>query len=202
MPRSTDWRVGLGVLFLSATLGHALAAASAVAPDTTTAHWNHGVLEVTVDGAAWSQAIPFQALAHSRTYRQRFARSSVTAQQNMHPDGPQRAAQAQFKGHTWLRWGQGTAPLALDSPGEWPYRLIADAAAGANPPQYLWSNADASQRVVATPNRIQKVRTPHATWCAWFTVTGTQETRPHMADGVTPTLHWMLWRRPGNAACR
>lgn len=198
-PTSTDWRWGLSVLLLTGTLGQAQAAAPEAAP----ARWNHGVLEaVTADGAAWSLPIPFKALASSRTYRQRFAHSSLTAQQTMHPDGPRRVAQAQFKGKTWLRWGEGKAPLALDSAGGWPYRLIADATAGPDQPQYVWSNADASQRVVATPNRIQKVRTPHATWCAWFTVTGTQETRPHIADGATPTLHWILWQRPGNSTCR
>lgn len=197
MRPSTDWRWGLGVLLLTGTLGQA----QAEVPDTATARWNNGALDVTVDGASWSDAIPFKALAHSRTYRQRFAKSTVTAEKQMRPDGPSRTAQAQFKGQTWLRWGQGTAPLTLDTPGGWPYRLIADAKAGPNQPQYFWSNADASEHMAALPERIQTVLTPHATWCAWFSVTGTQETRPHIADGATPTIRWMLWQRPRNTTC-
>jgi hypothetical protein len=201
MRPNIDWRLTVGSLLLAAGLGPAQAAAPAANAATSTARWNHGALEVTVDGANWSETIPFKALAQSRTYRQRFAHSTVTANQQMRPDGPSRTAQAQFKGQTWLRWGKGTAPLGLDTPGGWPYRLIADATAGPNQPQYFWSSADARERMVALPERIQTVRTPQATWCAWFTVTGTQETRPHIADGTVPSIRWMLWRRPANTSC-
>jgi hypothetical protein len=201
MRPNTDWRWAMGSLLLAAGLGPAQAAAPATNAATSTARWNNGALDVTVDGASWSDAIPFKALAQSRTYRERFAHSTVTAQQNMRPDGPTRTAQAQFKGQTWLRWGKGTAPLGLDTPGGWPYRLIADATAGPNQPQYFWNSADASERVVALPERIQTVRTPKATWCAWFSVTGTQETRPHIADGTVPSIRWMLWQRPANTPC-
>lgn len=201
MRRNTDGSWALGpLLLLAAALGTAHAAAPAATP-TSEARWHKGALEVTVDGARWSATIPFKALAQSRSDRQRFARSTVTAQHNMRPDGPSRTAQAQFKGQTWLRWGQGTAPLALDTPGGWPYRLIADATAGPNQPQYFWSSADASERMVALPERVQTVRTPEATWCVWFNVTGSQEARPHIADGNVPSIRWMLWQRPANTPC-
>jgi hypothetical protein len=198
MNRGTDLRLGLGVLLLFAgTLGQA----QTEVPDTTTAHWRNGALEVvTAEGANWSHPIAFTALGKSPTYRKRFAASTVTVQENRGPEGPSRTAQAQFKGQTWLRWGEGTAPLVLDSAGGWPYRLVADTPAGAKPPQYHWINADVSQRLVATPNRVQNIHTPHATWCTWFAVGGTQEARSNLADGRVPTIRWMLWKRPKNAA--
>lgn len=201
MRPNTDWRLAVGSLLLATGLGPAQAAAPAATAATSTARWNHGALEVTVDGANWSETIPFKALAQSRTDRQRFAHSTVTANQQMRPEGPSRTAQAQFKGQTWLRWGTGTAPPSLDTTGGWPYRLIADATAGPNQPQYFWSSADASERMVALPERAQTVRTPGATWCAWFSVTGSQEARPHIADGTVPSIRWMLWQRPANTGC-
>jgi hypothetical protein len=159
------------------------------------------MLVVTADGTSWSQAIPFMALANSRTYRRRFANSTVTAHQQMRPDGPNRMAQAEFKGQTWLRWGEGTAPLALDGAAEWPYRLVVDLATTPGQTLYRWSTADTDQQITALPNTVHKVKTTDVTWCAWFSVAGAQETRPGVADGNTPRIRWMLWRRPSKVIC-
>ncbi|MDZ7938496.1 MAG: hypothetical protein U5M53_09495 [Rhodoferax sp.] len=188
-------------LLLAGSLGHAQTAAPTENPGATSAHWQDGLLEVMVDGASWSHTIPFKALASSRSDRHRFANSTITAEQHMRPDGLNRTAQAQFKGQTWLRWGEGTAPLALDSPAGWPYRLVADLTTTPGKVQYRWSNADASQYIKARPNTVQRFKTPNATWCAWFSVTGAPETRPGIADGNTPRIRWMLWQRPKNATC-
>jgi hypothetical protein len=197
----TSCRISLGALLLATAVGHAQTAAPTGDPGATSARWQDSMLVVTADGASWSQAIPFKALANSRTDRRRFANSTVIAQQRLRPDGPNRMAQAEFKGQTWLRWGEGTAPLVLDSVGGWPYRLVVDLATPPGQTLYRWSSADASQQITALPNAIQKVKTPDATWCAWFSVAGSQETRPGVADGNTPRIRWMLWRRPSKVNC-
>ena len=154
-----------------------------------------------MSGYLWSQAIPFKALAGNPVYRKMFMQSVATASQNMRPDGPIRTAQAQLKGKTWLRWGEGTAPLILDVAHGWPYRMVVDRANGAAQATYRWTSADTSKKIAALPNEVQKIETPDGAWCTWFTVTGFAETRPYIADGRVPRIRWMLWRPSGNEAC-
>ena len=196
-----DWPVGLGVVVLACFFAPAQASASNLGPTAIASSWRQDVLEVTVDGATWAQTIPFKSLANSSTHRKRFLQSAVTVQQNIRPDGPSRSAQASFKGKTWLRWGEGTAPLMLDGAAGWPYRLVVDRSAVAGQASYRWSTADTSQQMSALPNEIQKIDTPDGAWCSWFTVTGTAEMRPHLADGRVPRIHWMLWHPSGRKNC-
>ena len=181
--------------------GQAQASAPELGSTAIASSWHQDMLLVSIDGAKWSQTIPFSTLASSRTNRNRFLQSAVTAQQNIRSDGPVRNAQASFKGETWLRWGEGTAPLMLNVSGGWPYRLVADSTAGSGQASYRWSTADTSQQLNTLPDTVQKMETPDGVWCSWFTVMGTAEMRPHVADGRVPRIRWMLWRPSGSEAC-
>lgn len=196
MPRFTRPGLTLAAGWLLATL--CTAQTTAPTPPST-AVWRDGTLEVsTVEGAPWSQAIPFESLARSPGMASRFRQSTVTAQETMHPEGPTRSAKAVFRSRIWLQWGQGKTPLSTEV---WPYRLIEHSASNGGV-GYLWVNADLSKQLKATPQRTQSLRSGSATWCTWFTVVGERVSNPHIADGPTPTVHWMLWRKPTGTACR
>lgn len=199
-PAGDGW-LRLGAVLLSGLLGHAQATVQSGGPTAASPRWQNDALTVTVDGATWSQAIPFKALAANAAHRRRFMQSRVTAQQNMRPDGPNRMGQAEFNGEAWLRWGEGTAPLLLDVAQGWPYRLVADRNPTDGPLAYRWSTADTSHQITAPVDEIQTVQAPDGVWCAWFTVTGSAQTRAGIADGRIPRIHWMLWRPGGRKAC-
>ena len=198
----SDWRTGLCVVVLTGVLAQTQAAVPQADLPESSQQWKGGVLELSVDGALWAQAIPFKALADSPVYRKRFRQSVISAQNSLRPDGPSRMAHAQYKGQTWLRWGEGAAPLALDVAGGWPYRLIAHRDQGTGQVAYRWMTADTRHTLTVLPDAIQKVSTPDGVWCAWLTVTGSATSSAGMADGRVPRIRWMLWRPGPKVACR
>lgn len=194
MRRSVSQWVGLsGAAALLPALGLAQ-----VAPAAAPAAWHDGAIEVSLSDSTWSQPIAFRLLASTPSMATRFQASTVTVQERMRPDGPVRRAKATFRGITWLQWGTGKVPLFFE---DMSYSLIA-APANNSGTQYHWSSANPPRTMAATANRIQAIRTPKATWCTWFTVQGAEPSAPQAADGPTPSIRWMLWRRPAGAACK
>lgn len=194
MHRTTKPLLGLGAGLLLATPCAAQTPPSA-APS---AQLRNGVLELSLEGRVWSQAIPFPALLRSPGAARRLQQSVVTAQEHMTPEGPTRSAKATRNARTWLQWGQGKTPLHIEN---WPYGLVEQNPNGVGA-TYQWVNADLSKKYQATPQRAVALRSGGALWCAWFSVEGQQASTPHTADGPTPTVQWMLWRKPDGAACR
>ncbi|MGQ0709106.1 MAG: hypothetical protein ACT4NV_05090 [Rhodoferax sp.] len=157
------------------------------------------MLEVQAeDGSPWSLAIPFTQLARNPGLAARFRQSTVSARETMHPEGPIRSAKAEFQSRTWLQWGQGKTPLSVEA---WPYRLIEQSSPDGTP-SYQWVTADLGKRLPATPQQIKAVRSGGATWCTWFAVLGQRMSSPHIADGPTPSIHWMIWRKTTGTSCR
>ena len=166
---------------------------------STTATWHDGELEVkTQGGAPWILTVPFRQLTRNPGLATQLHQSTVTVQETMHPEGPTRAARAVLHARTWLQWGRGKAPLAI---GDWTYHLV-EQISSEGTSSYLWVTADLGKKLKATPEQIQTVRNAGTTWCTWFAVRGERISNPHIADGPTPTIDWMLWRKPAGATCR
>ena len=170
-----------------------------VAPAAAPAAWRDGAIEVPLsNNSTWSQPIAFRLLATSPGMGARFQASDITVQERMRPDGPLHRANASFHGRIWLQWGVGKVPLFFEG---MPYRLIA-APAAEKGSGYRWVNTNAARTIAATADRVQTIHASKATWCTWFTVRSTESSDPHIADGPTPTIDWMLWRRPTGAVCK
>lgn len=181
-----------------------LGVASHAQPSTPSskAEWQQAKLSVVVNEQPWLFTIPFRALSESESYQKRFSQSTVTADENFRPQGASRVARAVYKDQVWLMWGTGKAPIAFDSQGAWPYRLVRTVDPQSNAAQLVWVDAAVTHKVVAKPDQVQTIKVGKVAWCAWVASAGELEQRPNVADGTTPTVSWMLWRRPAKAACR
>jgi hypothetical protein len=157
---------------------------------------------MVVNDQALNFTIPFQSLAQSQSQQLRFGKSRVTFDESFSPQGPSWSARAMWNKRVWLLWGSGKAPLVFDTQGAWPYRLIRIANPHHSTSQLVWVNVTATQKVVAQPDQIQTIKVGLATWCTWVAMSGSyEEAREGLADGEVPTISWMLWRRPNQAAC-
>jgi hypothetical protein len=166
------------------------------------AQWQQARLSVVVNEQPWLFTIPFKALSQSQSDQARFSKSTVTADENFRPEGSSRVARAVYKDQVWLLWGSGKAPVAFDSQGAWPYRLVRLVDPQSNAAQLVWVDAAVTHKVVAKPDQVQTIKVGKVAWCTWVASVGELEQRPGVADGSAPTVSWMLWRRPAKAACR
>ena len=181
-----------------------VAVASHAQPSTPSskAEWQQAKLSVVVNEQPWLFTIPFKALSESESYQKRFSQSTVTADENFRPDGFSRVARAVYKDQVWLMWGTGKAPIAFDSQGAWPYRLVRMTDPQSNATQLVWVDAAVTHKVVAKPDQAQTIQVGKVAWCAWVASVGELEQRANVADGSAPIISWMLWRRTDKAACR